>query len=277
MTDSFDLSRYFSRIGYDGPAEPTLDVLRRLHLLHPQAIPFENLNPLTGARVALDLPAIVDKVIGRRRGGYCFELNKLFHTALTTIGFRVTPLIARVRWMRPPEVVTAQTHMLLRIDLDGAAWLADIGFGSATLTAPLRFVPGERQLTPHGAFRVVDAPVDGEFDMQFEIPDGWQTTYRFSLKRAEWIDYEAANWFTSTYPESIFVNDLIACRVLPDGRAALFNTVLTLRDAAGAGRTVTFDDAAAWGACLRDTIGIDTTGFDLDALFARVAARANMT
>ena len=56
MTDSFDLSRYFSRIGYDGPVEPTLDVLRRLHLLHPQAIPFENLNPLTGARVALDLP-----------------------------------------------------------------------------------------------------------------------------------------------------------------------------------------------------------------------------
>ncbi|MDI9653676.1 arylamine N-acetyltransferase, partial [Burkholderia cenocepacia] len=70
MTDSFDLSRYFSRIGYDGPAAPTLDVLRRLHLLHPQAIPFENLNPLTGARVALDLPAIVDKVVERRRGGY---------------------------------------------------------------------------------------------------------------------------------------------------------------------------------------------------------------
>ena len=70
MTDSFDLPRYFARIGYDGPAEPTLDVLRQLHLLHPQAIPFENLNPLTGARVALDLPAIVDKVIGQRRGGY---------------------------------------------------------------------------------------------------------------------------------------------------------------------------------------------------------------
>ncbi|RQS37285.1 arylamine N-acetyltransferase [Burkholderia sp. Bp8992] len=275
MTDSFDLSRYFSRIGYDGPAKPTLDVLRRLHLLHPQAIPFENLNPLTGAHVALDLPALVDKVIERRRGGYCFELNKLFYTALTTIGFRVTPMIARVLWMRPPELPAApHTHMLLRIDLDGVAWLADIGFGSATLTAPLRFVPDERQLTPHGAFRVVAAPVGGEFDMQFETPDGWQTTYRFQPKQVEWIDYDVANWFTSTYPDSIFLHDLIACRVLPDGRAALRNTTLTLRDAAGAGRSVTFDSAAEWGACLRDTIGVNTDGFDLDALFARLAARA---
>jgi N-hydroxyarylamine O-acetyltransferase len=71
------------------------------------------------------------------------------------------------------------------------------------------------------------------------------------------------------------VNDLIACRVLPDGRAALFNTTLTLRDAAGAARTTTFDGAAAWRDCVRDTLGIDTTGFDLDALFVRLAARAN--
>ncbi|RQR56008.1 arylamine N-acetyltransferase [Burkholderia sp. Bp9126] len=275
MTDSFDLSRYFARIGYDGPVAPTLDVLRRLHLLHPQAIPFENLTPLTGARVALDLPALVAKVLDRRRGGYCFELNKLFYTALTQIGFRVTPLIARVRWMRAPDEVTAHTHMLLRVDLDGTAWFADIGFGTATLTAPLRYAPGERQVTPHGAFRVIDAPVDGELDMQCETPDGWQTTYRFSQRRAEWIDYEAASWYTSTYPDSLFVNDVIACRVLPDGRASMLNAAFTQRDATGAVKTtVTFDDAAAWGACLRDTIGIDTTGFDLDALFAHAAARS---
>ncbi|WP_146018053.1 arylamine N-acetyltransferase family protein, partial [Burkholderia pseudomallei] len=77
MRDAVDLSRYFARIGYRGPAEPTLDVLRQLQLLHPQSIPFENLNPFTGARVALELESVVDKLVGQRRGGYCFEQNKL--------------------------------------------------------------------------------------------------------------------------------------------------------------------------------------------------------
>lgn len=275
MNPPFDLSRYFARIGYDGPATPTLDVLRRLHRLQPQAIPFENLDPLTGVRVALDVPAIVAKLVDRRRGGYCFELNKLFYTALTQIGFRVTPLIARVCWMRPPEAATALTHMLLRVDLDGEIWFADIGFGGVTLTAPLRHEPGVSQRTPHGTFRVVEAAVPGEIELAFETASGWQPVYRFALKPAEWVDYEAGNWFTSTYPDSLFVNDLVACRVLPEGRATLVNHVLTLRDVSGDTRTVTFDNAAAWEACLRDTLRIDPAGFDLAALFARLAARGD--
>lgn len=179
MRDAVDLSRYFARIGYRGPAEPTLDVLRQLQLLHPQSIPFENLNPFTGARVALEFESVVDKLVGQRRGGYCFEQNKLFYTVLVQLGFRVTPLIARVRWQRPPEQSTPQTHMLLRIDLDGDTWFADVGFGSTTLTAPLRHDPNVAQPTPHGTFRVVDAPVAGEFEIECETPNGWHPLYRF--------------------------------------------------------------------------------------------------
>lgn len=213
MSQPFDLSRYFARIGYDGPAAPTLDVLRRLHLLHPQAIPFENLDPLTGARVALDVPAVVAKLVERRRGGYCFEQNKLFHAALSQIGFHVTPLIARVRWQRPADTATAQTHMLLRIDVDGEAWIADVGFGGVTLTAPLRSTPGVRQATPHGVFRLVETELPDEIVCEFETANGWQPVYRFSGKPVEWIDYDAANWFTSTFPASLFVHDLISLRV----------------------------------------------------------------
>jgi N-hydroxyarylamine O-acetyltransferase len=271
MTVSFDLSAYFERIGYDGPVAPTLDVLHRLHLLHPQAIPFENLDPFSGARVALDEPSLVAKLVGRHRGGYCFEQNRLFHAALTRIGFRVTPMIARVCWQRPDDTATAQTHMLLRVDVDDDAWFADVGFGSATLTAPLRHALDVRQPTPHGAFRVVASPTGDELVSEFETPQGWQPVYRFGLKRAEWIDYDVANWYTSTFPHSIFVHNVIACRVLPDGRATLVNDVLSMRGNAGDARVETLNDANAWAACLRDTMKIDVDGLDVDALFARVA------
>lgn len=275
MRDAVDLSRYFARIGYRGPAEPTPDVLRQLQLLHPQSIPFENLNPFTGARVALELESVVDKLVGQRRGGYCFEQNKLFYTVLVQLGFRVTPLIARVRWQRPPEQSTPQTHMLLRIDLDGDTWFADVGFGSTTLTAPLRHDPNVAQPTPHGTFRVVDAPVAGEFEIECETPNGWHPLYRFSLKPVEWVDYEVANWYTSRHPDSFFTHDFIACRILPDARALLFNDALTLRTADGAAHTTRLTDVDAWAACVRERFGLDLDGFDAAALYARAVARAD--
>ncbi|KGS08104.1 arylamine N-acetyltransferase family protein [Burkholderia sp. ABCPW 111] len=274
MRDAVDLSRYFARIGYRGPAQPTLDVLRELQLLHPQSIPFENLNPYTGARVALDLESVVDKLIERRRGGYCFEQNKLFYTVLVQLGFHVTPLIARVRWQRPPDVSTPQTHMLLRVDLDGATWFADVGFGSTTLTAPLRFDPNVAQSTPHGTFRVVDAPVAGELEIECETPAGWQPLYRFSLKPVEWVDYEVANWYTSRHPDSFFTHDLVVCRILPDARALLFNDAVTLRTTDGAAQTTRLPDVDAWAACVRERFGLDLSGFDVAALYARAVARA---
>ncbi|AOJ07036.1 arylamine N-acetyltransferase family protein [Burkholderia mayonis] len=275
MRDAVDLSRYFARIGYHGPVEPTLDVLRQLQVLHPQSIPFENLNPYTGARVALDLESVVDKLIEQRRGGYCFEQNKLFYTVLVQLGFRVTPLIARVRWQRPPEESPPQTHMLLRIDLDSATWFADVGFGSTTLTAPLRYDLNDAQPTPHGMYRVVDAPVEGELEIECETPNGWHPLYRFSLKPVEWIDYEVANWYASSHPDSFFTHDLVVCRILPDARALLFNDTLTLRTTEGAAQTTRLSHVDAWAACLRERFGLDLSGFNAAALHARVVARAD--
>ena len=105
MSNAIDLDLYFSRIGYEGPRTATLGVLRELHRLHPRAIPFENLDPLAGRTVSLELPAIVSKLLERRRGGYCFEQNKLFAHVLMQLGFRVTPLIARVLWGREANAV----------------------------------------------------------------------------------------------------------------------------------------------------------------------------
>ena len=124
MFDSFPLARYFTRIGYHGPAEPTLEVLRQLHLLHPQAIPFENIDAYSGLGVSLDLARIADKMLARGRGGYCFEHNRLFQAVLEQLGFRVTPLIARVRWQVPADVRTGSRTCCCAWTWTGAAgWL----------------------------------------------------------------------------------------------------------------------------------------------------------
>ena len=268
MFDSFPLARYFTRIGYHGPAEPTLEVLRQLHLLHPQAIPFENIDAYSGLGVSLDLARIADKMLARGRGGYCFEHNRLFQAVLEQLGFRVTPLIARVRWQVPADV---RTHMLLRVDLDGRSWFADVAFGSTTQTAPLEFLLNVPQETPHGVFRIAPAP--DEFSLEFQTAKGWSTVYQYGLRPAPAVDFEIGNWYTSSHPQSVFLSDLIISRTAPGLRELLVNDVLTLRGNTGAPpETRRYDDAQAWADCLRERFGLDLPPDEAADLFERAAA-----
>jgi N-hydroxyarylamine O-acetyltransferase len=221
----FDLSAYFQRIGYDGPGVPTLAVLRALHLLHPQAIPFENLDPFLHRPVDLDPAAVQRKLVASRRGGYCFEQNLLFMEALKALGFSVSGLAARVLWGQPEDAITARGHMLLKVELDGQAWLADVGFGGLTQTAPLLFQLGREQATPHETFRIIET--DGHFRTQANTGGEWRTLYRFDLQEQYPVDYSVSNYFLSTNPASHFRTNLIAARALPEGRLALANNRLS--------------------------------------------------
>jgi N-hydroxyarylamine O-acetyltransferase len=270
-----DLDRYFERIGYAGPREPTLEVLQALQWLHPQRIPFENLDPLTGRRVFVDPASVAAKLVGRRRGGYCFEQNTLFAHVLRQLGFRVTPYIARVLWGREPGAITALTHMLLRVDLnddlDDEAWLADVGFGSVTLTAPLRFVPDVVQETRLESFRLSETGT-GAVDLELKAPDGgWPKVYRFLPRKAEWIDYEVANWYTTAHPESRFTNNLVVSRVLPPGRVTLFNDTLTERAKDGSSTVHKIASARELERELTERFDIDLAGIDVASVFERVA------
>ena len=224
-----DLAAYCARIGYDGPREPTLDVLRALHLRHALAIPFENLDPFLGRPVRLDPPALYNKLIGGDRGGYCFEQNRLFADALEALGFRVTGLAARVLWNRPEDTVTPRGHMVLAVVLDGETggetWIADVGFGGMTLTAPLRLLRDGAQETPHEPFRIVQGP-DGDYRVQAQLRDTWPTLYRFDLQPQHPVDYEVSNYFLSTHPQSHFITGLVAARPIEGGRLGLMNNQL---------------------------------------------------
>ncbi|HEX5378363.1 MAG TPA: arylamine N-acetyltransferase [Phenylobacterium sp.] len=226
-----DLDAYFARIGYQGPREPTLETLRALQALHPAAIPFEAIDVLLDRGIDLAPQAVDAKLITARRGGYCFEQNNLFLRVLTALGFQVEGMLGRVVWMAPPDApIPPRTHMALKVTIDSVDWLADVGFGGAVLTAPLRWAMDEVQATPHEPFRLRD--LGAEVLLETRLED-WTPVYRLSREPQHAIDYELANWFTSAHPTSRFRQVLMVARTLPQARYALLNNRLTVRGVDG--------------------------------------------
>ena len=133
------ISEYFRRVSYDGPTEPTLDALTALVAAHNRSIPFENLDPLMGTPVVdLSPEALVDKLVRRQRGGYCFEQNGVMAHVLSQLGFGVDVLGGRVVWMSDGDELPAQTHQALAVSVPGedGRYLVDVGFGGQTLDLP---------------------------------------------------------------------------------------------------------------------------------------------
>lgn len=223
------LDAYLHRIGWTGaPPRADLASLQRLVALHTAAIPFENLTPWTGRPVVLGPGQLIDKLVHQQRGGYCFEQNGLFLAVLTTLGWHVERLAARVLLGLPAPAATPRTHRLLRVAVDGEPWLVDVGFGGMTMSGAIRLVPDLAQPTPLEPFRLVQRPQDtlGDWHLQAEVAGEWRTLYRFTLEPQDAVDDELSNHFTATHPASRFVLNLVAARTLPDRRLALLNREL---------------------------------------------------
>ncbi|HET8715978.1 MAG TPA: arylamine N-acetyltransferase, partial [Holophagaceae bacterium] len=135
MSGVLDLEAYLARIGYAGGLSPDLPTLTALHEAHALAVPFENLAIQMGEGVRIDLASLQDKLVRRRRGGYCFEQNGLFLAVLRALGFAVDPFEARVRF--GTDAVLPRTHMLLRVRLPEGDFLADVGFGGQGVRRPV--------------------------------------------------------------------------------------------------------------------------------------------
>jgi N-hydroxyarylamine O-acetyltransferase len=227
-----DLEAYLERIGYAGPLAPELGVLQKLQLRHLSAIPFESLDPLLGRPVAIDPESLEQKLIQGGRGGYCFEQNGLFFHVLSAIGFRVTPLAARVRWMVPADAPQSPlSHMMLMVTLAQGEFICDVGFGGQSPTAPIGLQTEIEHETPHGEYRLRVHGAGYELDMR--LPDSWATMYRFSRDAQSARDYEVFNWYTATHPSSRFVNNLVAAIVVGDARLSMLNDEVTLQQSSG--------------------------------------------
>ncbi len=250
MTSELNLDAYLSRIGYTGARAPSLECLRALHLAHGSTIPFENLDIQMGLPIKLDLASLHEKLVRRRRGGYCFEQNTLFMAALRAFEFEPKPCEARVRYGMP--AVLPRTHMLLLVDVDGVEYLCDVGFGGEGLLHPLP-TDGEAHEQFSNTYRVV---AEGALRvLQSLHADGWFDLYAFIPEERNAVDFEMGNWYTSAYPQSRFVLTLTAQLPTPEARYTLRNRTYTvIRNRVETTREL--DDAELWKV-LRDVFTLD--------------------
>ncbi|WKD50342.1 arylamine N-acetyltransferase family protein [Microbulbifer spongiae] len=254
-THGIDLDSYFARIGYSGRPAQTLQTLKALLARHIDSIPFENITPFLGEPVNIELAAIEDKLVHHQRGGYCFEQNALLRAVLQQIGFQVTGLAARVLWQMPEGHQSAQSHMLLRVVLEGVPYLLDAGFGSNTPSAPLRMDSAARQSTPHAVYRLT--LIGEEYLLEIRIAQGWAPLYRFDCRPRTAGDYKMANWYCCTHPESRFVQQLIATRIVPEGRHVLLDRQLSYQPIDGPKTEKTLADVGDLRRTLLAVFGIE--------------------
>lgn len=197
------LRAYLERTGH-APQPPSPAALQALHLAHATHIPFENLDILRGIPIRLDTASLVDKLVARRRGGYCFEQNLLLAAVLRKLGYAITPLAARVRYRA--HAVLPKTHMLLLVHFPGGDWIADVGFGGEGLLLPVSLREGEECRQHAWTYRLVRE--DAAWVLQSQRDAAWSDLYVFTSEPQFPSDYEMANHYMSTHPDSRFVQTL---------------------------------------------------------------------
>jgi len=224
----FDIDAYLRRIGAGGPLKPGApETLSALHEAHCAAVPFENLDILLGKPISLELDALQAKIVGGRRGGYCFEQNTLFRAALESLGYGVSSLAARALG---GVVIRPRTHMLLLVDQPGGHLVADVGFGGHGPARPVPLAEGVETRTGFVGHRLRrEGPL---WVLQADLAGAWEDLYAFTLEPQHPVDFVMANHFTSTHPRSPLVLNLTAQRTRPERRAILRNRQLVVHEGA---------------------------------------------
>lgn len=234
----------------DVPPEPAVDTLRALHRAHLEQVPFENLSIHLGEPIRLDESSLVDKIVQRRRGGFCYELNGAFAALLEWVGFRVTRVGAAVygeAGLGPPFDHLA---LLVHCPDEPGGWLADVGFGAHS-TYPLRFVPDLEQPDPGGMFLLRAAGPDDDV----EVHQDGRPVYRLERRARALADFAPTCWWQQTSADSHFTRSTVCSRLTEDGRVTLSGRTLIRTRAGDRQETVLPDDRAVLAA-YRDEFGV---------------------
>ncbi len=254
---ALDIPAYLARIHDQGPLEPTAETLRRLHLAHLLAVPFENLSIHWGEPILLRDDALFDKVVTRRRGGFCYELNGLFAALLRGLGFEVAMLSAQV-FGAAGVFGREGDHMALLVTL-GERWLVDVGFGDS-FREPLLLDERGEQSEGRFVYRIEEAD-EGRRVLSRREEGGtwkagtWKAEYRFRLEPHVYADFAEMCHFHQTSPDSHFTRNRICSLATPDGRLSLSGRrLITTRD--GEKQELELADESEVAEVLRERFGV---------------------
>ena len=247
-----DVDAYLSRIGYNGSLDPSPQTLRDLQVAHLRTVPFENLSIHSNEPIVLNDTALFDKVVQRRRGGFCYELNGLFAALLRSLGFKVDMLsaaVARATGGFGPDF----DHMTLLVTLN-ERWIADVGFGDSFLE-PLLLDEESEQTQGARAYKFV-LDDNHRILMQRNFDGTWAPQYRFTLTPHVYADYEEMCQHQQTSPESHFTKGRICTRATATGRITLSELRLITTLNAGERSEENLATEAEYCVALREHFGI---------------------
>ncbi len=273
----FDLAAYLARIALKEAPSLSVDGLRQLQRAHRLAIPFENFDLLFGRGISLDPAIRFDKLVTRKRGGYCFEQNPLLLDAMRALGFEARLLLGRV-WLGATEL-PPRTHTLLLVNISGEQWIADAGFGGSDCP-PMKLAPHEVESPDGTRHRLSHDPALGwVLDRRGPATatdgrgggDGWVRQYSFTTDAVTDTEVAEANHYVATLPGGRFTSNVVASLVLPTGFASLFNRSYRRSSAKGGVEEKVISSSKMLQIRLSLMFGIDLRDDEVATLWNRTA------
>ena len=233
-----NLENYAKRIGFPGVFKPDFLTLATIQEFHTCNIPFENLDVVRDLPIHIEPKKLEEKMINKRRGGYCFEQNGLLLEVLTQIGFEARPMEARVRIGNPRDFLPPRTHLFVMVEFEGVSWIIDAGVGGMSLTSPIKFELDIVQETLHEPRRITFE--QDVYFHQINLGERWEDVYEFSGQEMPEIDREVSNWWVSTCAKAKFKQNMFLALGRPNReRYGFLNGVFTHRKGADILREIT--------------------------------------
>jgi N-hydroxyarylamine O-acetyltransferase len=235
---SFDLQQYLKRINFQGEIKLNLEGIKKLMQSQIFSVPFENIDVQAGKVISLIGDDIVNQIVNKNRGGYCYQINGIFSLMLQEIG--VSHYYIAVRPLVNPGQ-NAKTHLAIIATIENEEYLIDLGFGGNSIRKPLKLNEiGMEIQHDFDTFTLVKTE-DNEFLLQILIGKKWSNLYSFDLAPQRWIDFKPANHYNYSHPDSTFVKNLIVVLQNPLGKKILFkNSIKSVTN--GTAEVVSFEE-----------------------------------